>query len=283
MSDEAEPSELLLKEYLSSKTNRKKDKRTFTEDVSRLLHSHADPNTRNADGDTGLILACKLENYELWELFIRFRADPLLDGSNKCTTLFFAAAIHSIEMDWFSEILGYFTADVDVRTEHGLTPLHGIFNSRPPNPLKCKALLEHGADPNASQCCQFRPLHLASMHNREAQLVIMLLEYGAEPNVYNYESKSPLFFAIQDRSVAACQILLEYGAIVDAKLFEMALASQNPHIARILEDWESERDMEVAFNMLSHKRLSSARYLPPELTRMISEPRRPYRRLANTL
>ena len=77
MSDEAEPSELLLKEYLSSKTNRKKDKRTFAEDVSRLLHSHADPNTRNADGDTGLILACKLENYELWELFIRFRADPL--------------------------------------------------------------------------------------------------------------------------------------------------------------------------------------------------------------
>ena len=69
-----------------------------------------------------------------------------------------------------------------------VTPLHSAAAGSHPGIVKL--LLEHGADPNASQDGGFTPLHSAAA-NDDRESVEALLEAGADPGVANDEGKMP--------------------------------------------------------------------------------------------
>lgn len=75
---------------------------------------------------------------------------------------------------------------------HGYTPLHEAS-------LKCfsdivEMLLENSADPNIGDNSGFTPLHLAVISGCE-KVVSILLKYGADPKIKNSEDKTPVDLA----------------------------------------------------------------------------------------
>lgn len=75
-----------------------------------------------------------------------------------------------------------------------------------------KALLNHGADPNA-QHVEFKhtPLHLSAKRGH-ALSSKFLLECGADPNAQNKFQRTPLHYAAEDGHESVVQMLLDAGA-----------------------------------------------------------------------
>ena len=61
-----------------------------------------------------------------------------------------------------------------------------------------RILLEHGADPNATQAGGWTALHAAAA-NGNADLVKLLLDYGADPRKQSDDRTPPIEFAIENR------------------------------------------------------------------------------------
>jgi ankyrin repeat protein len=79
-----------------------------------------------------------------------------------------------------------------------------------------RALLEHGADPDAMQRSVANPstlLHIACYYNHES-LIRLLLEHHANPNIRDYEGYTPLMCT---NNLECAQLLLVFGAKVSVK------------------------------------------------------------------
>ena len=107
-------------------------------------------------------------------------------------------------------------ADLDVRDEHGLTPLHWAAWKNE-NPVVVVALLEAGADLNAWADNGLTSLHWAAAGNNNPAVITTLLEAGADPNMETFEDRRPL-----DPAIAA---LLEAGADPAARTLRGAVPS----------------------------------------------------------
>jgi hypothetical protein len=88
----------------------------------------------------------------------------------------------------------------------------GEFYDLPDNPELVKALLEHGANPDATDEEGYSILHFATKFHHPATVKV-LLEHCINPNVRNKEGMTPLYFAKSD----CARQLLEAGADVDAR------------------------------------------------------------------
>ena len=104
-------------------------------------------------------------------------------------------------------------ADVD-DWDRGHTALHrALFNAKAE---AGRCLLDHGADINARFHDDWTPLILAAVLGR-VEFARMLLECGARINVQeNSSARTPLHFAVGNRSIQAMRLFLEYGADVKA-------------------------------------------------------------------
>lgn len=80
-----------------------------------------------------------------------------------------------------------------------------------------RLLIDHGANVNKAETLYDRTaLHGASWYNN-AEIVEILLENGADPNVHSTwgSGETPLHFAVRNGSVEAAQVLIANGAEVD--------------------------------------------------------------------
>ncbi len=82
-------------------------------------------------------------------------------------------------------------ADVHAREWGGVTPLHEAAGQNT-NPAIVTSLAEAGVDPNAQDGDAVAPLHLAAMFNRNPDVVVALMEAGADLDVRDPLGNTPL-------------------------------------------------------------------------------------------
>ena len=102
-----------------------------------------------------------------------------------------------------------------------------------------RTLLEMGADPSPENHAGFPPLIAALSCNRSqpgspgrpdvAEIIKLLLSFGADPNQRRLNDYTPLHMAVSERNLPAVQLLLEAGA--------------DPRLRTRIDDCETPREM----------------------------------------
>jgi len=100
-------------------------------------------------------------------------------------------------------------AEVHVRDEDGLTPLH-LAALRNTDMLVVRALIDAGADIN-SRAKGFAPVHFA-VANPNPQVIQVLIDAGADINAVTDDGKTPLDFANEGGNSQVIQLLQALGA-----------------------------------------------------------------------
>lgn len=103
-------------------------------------------------------------------------------------------------------------ADVGLATNEVIYPIHSA-----KDPAIIKALLNHGADPNAVANYGYRPLHFACGRVHHEGQVRSLLSAGANVNVADDEGETPLHLAAQFATATIVKLLVNAGADVHAR------------------------------------------------------------------
>ena len=90
------------------------------------------------------------------------------------------------------------------------------------SPETIKALLEKGVDVNEKNIVAlniFTPLFcaIAFYFGPEANIIKLLVEFGAKVDARNARGSTPLIFAVAQRNLEAIKILIELGADINAK------------------------------------------------------------------
>jgi cytohesin len=187
-----------------------------TEMVALLLQNHADPNARTDPnyrdivqrGYTPLLMATTRNEPEIIDTLLAFKADPNLKNPDGRTPIF-----NVINNEYSMADRGRMLAAL---LEHGADPnvSVGIQNNAtkmPDYPLNdavghagtnlVAMLLKHGADPNL-QTGESSPLMQAvqnarfDSNRRKPELVLLLLDYKANPNVADASGQTPLFYTL---------------------------------------------------------------------------------------
>jgi len=91
-----------------------------------------------------------------------------------------------------------------------------------PNPLSEAAaagskeiilyLLEKGADVNRIDDMGFAPVHNAVLKKVNSEILTLLLEHGANPDIKDPNGETPLFYAVRNRDPEKVKVLLDHGA-----------------------------------------------------------------------
>ncbi len=111
------------------------------------------------------------------------------------------------------------------------TPLHWAASGG--HPGLAEWLLEHGADPNASDRFGCTPLHLAAELGRGSTLGL-LLEGGADTNARLKNGKSVIHLAAQGRNPQIIRQLLNHGTDLD--IFASASLGLKERVRQLLKD-----------------------------------------------
>lgn len=154
-------------------------------------------------------------------------------------------AANSPDDDRLVMLLDAFTTDIDTTNDRGFTALHLAIYQRSVKAVN--ALLDHGANIEAQQTSfRLRPL-LIAVQIDAIDIVACLLRRGALPDSDALRS-TPLHEAIRRGNVEIAQLLLDYGADVNAvssdgrePLF-VAVWKRHPKIIKLLLDRGAEPD-----------------------------------------
>ncbi|VTT73795.1 unnamed protein product [Fusarium fujikuroi] len=182
-----------------------------------LLSAEANPNSRENDGWTPLQTAVNNRRLALVALLLGRGAAPDLKNGNDDTALHIACnddegSGHSVKLLLES------SANPNVENADHLTPIY--FAIARGHERKVSFLLDHGADLNWHGDHGITPLGFAAS-NQEAtvtpSLLQQLLESGANPNLADEDGRTPLIAAIVSCFHAAVDILISFGADVEAE------------------------------------------------------------------
>ncbi len=171
--------------------------------ITELLRRGFDPNTPNAHGDKGLLLALQLESDRV-----------------------FFALLQSPQVD------------VNAHNARGETPL--MLAAIKGNLPAVQALLARGADVNQPG---WAPLHYAASGGtpQHAQIVALLLEHSAYIDAASPNGSTPLMLAARYGSDAIVQLLLQEGADPTLKnqqgltARDFALGAEREHTAALID------------------------------------------------
>lgn len=162
--------------------------------VKSLLARGADPNVRNADGETVLMLALRGNTSETCEAQIPVSKEKERRG----------IAIALVDKG----------ANVNAKGTDDVTPL--MLAAGCDYTEVVKALLDKGADVNTRNNEGITPLIWAAMYGH-VTTVQALLDKGAKVDARDNEGMTPLLWAAQWHDRDVIQVLLDKGADVNAK------------------------------------------------------------------
>jgi hypothetical protein len=149
--------------------------------TAELLHQNgADPNVRGDDESTPLQSAAYDGNLRIVQELIKYNADINAGDYEGDTAIYDASRGHTLDCPNIVRLLLEHGADVDVRQNEGLTPLH--MASMKGALEVARVLLEHGADVQAEDNRGRTPLQVVSSWqnlNRD-EMTRLLVERGAE-------------------------------------------------------------------------------------------------------
>lgn len=186
-----------------------------------LKQYNANLNIRNYDLNTPLMLAAKMKQHDAIRRLVEFGADVNFEGRDGTTAAHHAAAMghtatvkllaslganvsqpqvsgsgsvlhwacHSGEIDVVGTLIHDFHADINTRDAHGGTPLFVACHMRKSDLIVF--LLERGANPNIAANDLSTPLHIAA-ENATLDDVKTLLLFGADPNAKDEDGETPL-------------------------------------------------------------------------------------------
>ena len=105
-------------------------------------------------------------------------------------------------------------------------------------------MLKRGEDVNTQRdSAGWTPLHVAvSIKRSSRKITSLLLDHGADVNIYNEKGHAPLHYAALEEKVDMVPLLLQAGAIVDIRNgdgwtpLHIAVARQNAEIVSLLLD-----------------------------------------------
>jgi hypothetical protein len=118
-------------------------------------------------------------------------------------------------------------ANVNARTENGITPLHWAAFWGHVDFVRL--LLDHGADVNARGYNGWTPLHFAALQGR-AGVARLLLERGADPSIRDDDGRTPLDIAREEGREEVVRVIEEYerGVGVGAPATRVGTLAQQP-------------------------------------------------------
>jgi len=207
--------------------------RALTDIARLLLKSGADPNVRDADGVTPVEVAVHKGNREIAELLIDSGAkippelfgEAVLRGQQEVLDMLLrkgagvnvglasgSTPLHDASLKGYDGIVTLLLArgaNVDIRNASGATPLHdAALNGKA---SVARILLDHGADINAREAeSGTTALYAAATLGRE-EVVALLLEKGAYPNICNNRGASPLHAAIEGGYLSVADRIRAWG------------------------------------------------------------------------
>lgn len=163
--------------------------------------------TQDREGNTALIYACKMGNYDVAQVLLSYGANVHLKNGQNCDALM--CACEKVNNDHIVELLLTNGACVNTTNSCELTPLC----------MACKVgagktvelLLKYGAivdQPHGNGCS---PLFLSCI-NGDIKIVTDLLSYGALVNRINVHGYSALLFACEHGHSHIVKLLIENGA-----------------------------------------------------------------------
>jgi ankyrin repeat protein len=113
------------------------------------------------------------------------------------------------------KLLLQYKADVNIDM-NGITLLHTSLALYIPGFNKkiepVEWLLQAGAEPNAKDGCGQTPLHYVVASKREQELVNLLLQYKADPDIIDFLGRTALYLACEAKDVALVKLFLNARA-----------------------------------------------------------------------
>ncbi|XP_013912666.1 PREDICTED: ankyrin repeat and SOCS box protein 14 [Thamnophis sirtalis] len=198
----------------------------LVENVNVLLINGFDPDTKNEEEDSALIIAIKHESYEIASLLIQFGANTNLQCINKRTALHEAARLGLKDM---VELLLWSKADPDPRSSYGLTPLALAAQNGHTEILEL--LLRKGAN-ILSQASDSASILFEAAGGGNPDSISLLLEYGADANVPKQSGHLPIHRAAYRGHFLALQILIpvtDISAIKESGISPLHSAAAGGH------------------------------------------------------
>lgn len=180
--------------------------------LERLIDAGADLNTPSNGLETPLMVACRADNLPAVRALLHRGADIGRRDQRLWTSLFFAAA-SGASADLL-HTLAASGASIDETANQGTTPLMVALES-PKGAAALKPLLELGADPNLRNMATVTPLMMAAA-NDDPEAVALLLDYKADPTQGTWDGLTPLMVAARrSQRAELLEALVSAGAPVD--------------------------------------------------------------------
>lgn len=217
--------------------------------VKLLLENGADPNLKNEDDCTPVIIAAQEGYDKIVSLLIRFNADLNIVDATGSTALHYAAARGSIGNKVLPLLLQE-GLNPNVQNNNGWAPLHYAISFEDDTVEGVTLLLQAGANLTIKTACGDTPLSLAirGCFNNKIDL---LIKAGIDINEQDNQNRTPLHwavaYAIKNSSANHAKIvciLLEIGAdptIEDEEGYSplhLALAAQRADLVTLLNSYK---------------------------------------------
>jgi len=179
----------------------------YTEDITKESVNKAD-----SHGTTPLYLACENNDLSMVRSLLGLSADPNIANVNGFTPLHIISN-PDIALELIDAGANVNAVITDERYK-GKTPFY--FACRDGNTQVAKLFLKKGANVNdvdANAVDTFgEPLLSLALHDNNLEMIRLLLELGANPNIADGYGYMPLCVACANNKLSMVRLLLEYGA-----------------------------------------------------------------------
>ena len=181
--------------------------------LQTIIDHGADVNATNKNNISPLILACHDGNVDAFDVLVNAGAHHNTQGTQGLSLIYLAAA-----EGWSKEILQTIidhghdvnTIDKDCRTALMLAYWKE-------NVEAIRFLLNAGADPNIANAVGATCIHHAVFGGCNKETLQIIIEYGANVNAIDKNSRTALMLACQKGNVEAINVLLNAGADINIR------------------------------------------------------------------